>query len=119
MYQQKEVRCDGPENDAIRSFISFAALLVKVSATIDDAGTFLLKIKLVMRAVITRVFPEPAPATTRTGPASWCTAFCCDGLRLFAKKSLKESRIIFPYAFLLRSSAITHFQFLSMGTRLD
>src|SRR6266508_2751906 len=40
-----------------------------------------------MRWVRTRVFPEPGPASTNTGPSSTRTAFCCAGLRNFSKSS--------------------------------
>ena len=33
-----------------------------------------------MRRVRTRVFPDPAPATTSSGEPAWATAFCCWGL---------------------------------------
>ncbi len=56
-----------PTTDAIRSFISRAALLVKVNARTVD-GAFPMRNKWAIRMVNTRVFPEPAPAITRLGP---------------------------------------------------
>jgi len=57
----------GPTNSATRSFISPAALLVKVIARISNGLTFLRAIKYAILRVRTRVFPEPAPATTNNG----------------------------------------------------
>lgn len=36
-----------------------------------------------MRCVSARVFPEPAPASTKTGPWVARTTFCWSGLRFF------------------------------------
>ena len=57
-----------------RSCISFAALFVNVNATIDRGSTPCVMMRLVIRAVITLVFPDPAPAITRTEPAIFSTA---------------------------------------------
>ena len=62
-----------------RSRISLAALLVKVTARIASAGTPLASSRAI-RAVITRVFPEPAPAKTSNGPSSCSTAARCCAL---------------------------------------
>ncbi len=61
-----------------RSFISRAALLVKVTAKIR-LGWMPLWISAAMRKVMTRVLPVPAPASTRSGPESVVTAARCGG----------------------------------------
>jgi len=53
-----------------RSRISVAALLVNVIARIANGDTFCSWISRAMRWVKTRVLPEPAPATTSSGPLS-------------------------------------------------
>ena len=58
---------------ATRSRISPAALLVKVSARIDQGGV-LLATRWAMRRVMTRVFPDPAAARMRSGPSVQRTA---------------------------------------------
>ncbi len=63
----------GPTRAATRSFISPAALLVKVMARISNGETP-SSIRWAMRCVSTRVLPEPAPATTSSGPSVWITA---------------------------------------------
>ena len=69
----------------IRSRISLAALLVKVTAKIRSGATPLF-IKFTILCVIVLVFPAPAPAIIRSGPficsaASLCFLFrslrCC------------------------------------------
>src|SRR4030081_932997 len=65
---------------ATRVRISLAALLVKVTARILSAATPSLS-RYTTRAVITRVFPVPAPARIRTGPRVVLTASSCCGLR--------------------------------------
>ena len=58
-----------PPNCAFtRSFISAAALLVKVTAQIEAGSNMCCLIKLTILVVITLVFPDPAPARTRQGP---------------------------------------------------
>ncbi len=56
-----------PAIELILSVISFAALLVKVSARILN-GSILFSIMWAMRYVKTLVFPEPAPAITIAAP---------------------------------------------------
>ncbi len=58
----------------IRSFISPAALLVNVTAKIRSGGTPWRSIRLAIRVVSTRVFPDPAPASTSSGPWTCSTA---------------------------------------------
>ena len=55
-----------PTSFSTLSFISLAALLVKVTAKIEDGSTLKTSIKQAIRYVNTRVFPDPAPAMTRT-----------------------------------------------------
>ena len=57
-----------------RSFISRAALLVKVTARISPGRARPVARMWAMRVVSTRVLPVPAPASTSTGPSSVSTA---------------------------------------------
>ena len=52
----------------MRSRISPAALFVNVTARIWRGSTPSTSIRRAMRVVSTRVFPEPAPASTSIGP---------------------------------------------------
>ena len=65
---------------ASRSRISFAALFVKVTARMC-AGSMPCETSSAARAVITRVFPVPAPARMSSGPSVVRTARSCSGLR--------------------------------------
>ena len=56
-----------PTRSWTRSFISAAALLVKVIARIEPGWALRSEISHAMRRVSTRVLPEPAPATTSSG----------------------------------------------------
>lgn len=62
-----------PATDAMRSFISRAALLVKVSARIEEGDTPSAN-NWAIRYVSTRVFPDPAPAMMSDGPCVLMTA---------------------------------------------
>src|SRR4030042_3280075 len=66
--------------DFTLSFISFAALLVKVTARTDPALTPVY-IRYAVLIVMALVFPEPAPARIRSGPSVCSTASFCLGLR--------------------------------------
>ncbi len=81
-----------PTMAATRSFISVAAFLVKVRARIRSAGTP-FSIRYAIREVRTRVFPDPAPATMRTGPSTHVTAFTCSGFKS-RKISVSDTLII-------------------------
>ena len=70
-----------------RCFISSAALLVKVMARISNGPTPWSWIRWAMRWVSTRVLPDPAPATTSSGPSAWATASCWTGLRPSRRES--------------------------------
>jgi len=67
--------------------ISLAALLVKVTATMPPGGMPACRTSHAMRWVMTRVFPEPAPASTSSGPPAWTTAARCAGLSESSKLS--------------------------------
>lgn len=69
-----------PVSRSIRSRISRAALLVNVIARICHAGTPVSS-RCATRQVSARVLPEPAPASTSTGPCRVSTAWRCCGLR--------------------------------------
>ena len=70
-----------PRIRSSRSRISAAALLVKVIARISVGFTPCARIRCATRCVRTRVLPDPAPATTRSGPSTWSTASRWAGLR--------------------------------------
>ncbi len=72
----------------MRSFISRAALLVKVTARISFGRARRVHRMCAMRVVSTRVLPVPAPASTSTGPSS-----VLDGLALFGVKTLQIWRL--------------------------
>ena len=59
------------------SFISFAALLVKVMASTFEGRHSRLSNMYAMREVKTRVLPLPAPASTSTAPCVSVTGFNC------------------------------------------
>ena len=61
----------------MRSFISLAALLVKVTMRIWCGEISFSRIRYATLWVRTRVFPDPAPARIRIGPSVATTAFCC------------------------------------------
>src|SRR3989442_4679399 len=74
-------RGSAPSSAATRARISPAALLVKVTAKIRCGSTPRSRIRWATRAVRTRVFPEPAPASTSSGPPGYRTAASCWGFR--------------------------------------
>src|SRR5262245_44639436 len=74
-----------PNNFSMRPRISCAALLVKVTARMECGEAPSVAITQAMRCVSTRVLPEPAPASTSTGPTGAVTAARC--------ASFRESRI--------------------------
>ena len=80
------VRATGPTSAATRSRISSAALLVNVIARIRD-GCTPSWMRWAMRWVSTLVLPDPAPATTSSGPPRWTTASSWSGLRPSVKAS--------------------------------
>ncbi len=69
-----------PVKESTRWRISAAALLVKVTARMFQGFTPSDN-RWAMRQVITRVFPEPAPAKIRSGPSPWVTAWRWGGFR--------------------------------------
>ena len=62
-------RATPPSMSSSRSRISPAALFVNVIARISCGLTPIALIRCATRCVRTRVFPEPAPATTSIGPS--------------------------------------------------
>ena len=70
-----------PTSASTRSFISAAALLVKVIAMISPGCTWRSASSQPMRWVSTRVLPEPAPATISSGVPACTTASRWRGLR--------------------------------------
>src|SRR5437879_2584002 len=81
--------CAGsPTSVSTRPRISFAALLVNVTARRRSGQTRCDAIKYPMRAVRTRVLPLPAPAKMRSGPSPWVTASCWGGFRRASKASI-------------------------------
>ncbi len=76
---------------ATRSFISPAALFVNVTATTASCGTPCATTQA-SRRVRTRVFPDPAPARTRSGPSPCDTAAACSGLRPSRRSSGRATK---------------------------
>src|SRR5919206_2387504 len=74
-------RAFGPTAASIRSRISPAALFVNVIARISFGSTPHAASRCATRYVSTRVLPEPAPATTSSGPSVVTTASRCAGFR--------------------------------------
>ena len=70
-----------PISASMRSRISRAALLVKVTARISCGRARPEAMRWATRVVSTRVLPVPAPASTSTGPSSASTARRCSSLR--------------------------------------
>ena len=69
-----------PTSASTRSFISEAALLVKVIDMTPPGCTPRSASNQAMRWVSTRVLPEPAPATISSGEPAWTTASRWRGL---------------------------------------
>jgi hypothetical protein len=69
-----------PNNFSMRARISAAALFVKVTARMLWGEAPCVWITQAMRCVSTRVLPEPAPASTSTGPTGAETASRCASL---------------------------------------
>jgi hypothetical protein len=74
-------RATSSSTPSSRFLISPAALFVKVMARISFGFTPQAATRWTIRCVSTRVLPEPAPATTRTGPSVARTASRWAGLR--------------------------------------
>ena len=70
-----------PRMCATRSFISRAALLVKVTASMSQGLALPSTTMWARRVTSTRVLPVPAPASTRTGPSVALTASSWPSLR--------------------------------------
>ena len=80
-----------PRSAPTRSFISPAALFVNVTATTPSCGTPCATTHA-RRRVRTRVFPDPAPARTRSGPSPCDTAAACSGLRPSRRSSGRATK---------------------------
>ena len=78
-----------PASWATRSRISAAALLVKVTARMAP-GSWPRWSSQATRWAMTRVLPEPAPASTSSGPSVVFTASSCGGL------SVERSSMVSP-----------------------
>src|SRR5690606_31437561 len=78
---------------AMRSRISPAALLVKVTARIRSGPTPCSRMRWQTRVVRTRVFPEPAPASTSRGPSTCRVASSCSGFNPWRCAPLRVSSI--------------------------
>src|SRR2546423_6334406 len=74
-------RATFPRRPSRRVRISPAALFVNVIARISFGFTPQALIRCATRWVRTRVFPEPAPAITSSGPSVVSTASCWTGFR--------------------------------------
>jgi hypothetical protein len=74
-------RATFPSCRSTRSFISAAALFVKVIARISFGFTPCAASRCATRWVSTRVFPDPAPAITSSGPSVVRTASRWAGFR--------------------------------------
>src|ERR1700738_220040 len=103
-------RDECPISRSTRSAISAAALLVKVTARIESGATPFSRISQAMRAVITRVLPEPAPARISRGPSVASTAARCSGFRLAISDDKAEVRrdSILPLFYLSFASRADH-----------
>src|SRR5690606_1918042 len=75
------IRARPPTSSATRSRISAAALVVNVIARIEPGWAPRAAMSQAMRRVSTRVLPDPAPATTSSGPPTWDTAVRWASLR--------------------------------------
>ena len=82
------IRARLPTSSSTRSFISAAALLVKVIARIEPGCALRSVISQAIRRVSTRVLPDPAPATTSSGAPACTTAARCGSLSPSSSSSL-------------------------------
>src|SRR3954468_4678640 len=73
-------RVEWPRRSSTRSRISWAALFVNVIARISPGRAVPEWISQAMRCVSTRVLPDPAPASTSSGPPGCSTASRWGGL---------------------------------------
>ena len=81
--EQPPVAPVAPVTEKILSCISLAALFVNVIAKILYGDTP-FSIRLAIRYVKTLVLPEPAPASTSTGPSKQYTGFNCCSFKSFS-----------------------------------
>ena len=78
---------------ASRATISPAALSVNVTSRIWSDGTAPVSMAYAARRLMTRVLPEPAPATIASRPAVAVTASRCDGLRSSSRRSAEMAAV--------------------------
>jgi len=76
---------------ASRVCISFAALLVKVTARICAGEACPVEISQAMRVVSTRVLPDPAPARISACAGGKVTAASCGSLSLSSKGDMAQT----------------------------
>src|SRR5215469_4871722 len=88
----------------MRARISAAALLVNVTARMDEGGTCRAVIRCAIRCVMTLVLPLPAPARISTGPSVASTASRCWGLR----PERKSTTDTFSHSMFRRSFGFEH-----------
>src|SRR5215469_12014518 len=88
----------------MRARISAAALLVNVTARMDEGGTCRAVIRCAIRCVMTLVLPLPAPARISTGPSVASTASRCWGLR----PERKSTTDTFSHSMFRRSFGFGH-----------
>src|SRR3954451_9501763 len=69
-----------PTSSSTRSRISVAALLVKLMASSSSARAWPPWTRWAIRWVRTRILPDPAPASTSSGPSGCVTASRCGGV---------------------------------------
>ena len=79
--------------DERRTSISFAALLVNVTARIDSGDAWPVAKSQAMRVVNTRVLPLPAPARISAEACGSVTAASCSGLRLARRGEVIGNRV--------------------------
>ena len=81
-----------------RVSISFAALLVNVTASIDSGLACPVASSHAMRVVSTRVLPLPAPARISAEACGSVTAASCSGLRFSSRGEAMEHESRAPSA---------------------
>ena len=74
-------RASSPANACTRSRISVAARLVNVTTRMRDGSTLWPRTRWTQRCTSVFVLPEPAPASTSSGPSVCVTARRCSGFR--------------------------------------
>ena len=83
--------CEWPSSSSTRSRISCAALLVNVIARISPGRATPVCTSQATRCVSTRVLPDPAPASTSSGPSPCVTAARWGSFRPARRCSIRSS----------------------------